>query len=197
MTRRQRCAWIWWCGCMRNIFVGGHVYVVCVVGGESRARVKTCLAVLHLALILQSTYVCHVRRVCLSACLPSHLSIPLDAHKRDLQMPCRSRWSSARPCWRSYHHWLVLLVGGEGRHAVEHGRKPRSCIAAAVQLLSQISQCLAGWQAGRRNKTSRDDLTRLFLAPECTSTYLLCIWICLDAVNGSCSAPETPRTLGP
>lgn len=77
MTGRQRCAWILWCGCMRDIFVGGHVYVVCVVGGESRARVKTCLAVLHLALILQSTYVC---QSAVSACLPICLSAYPSVH---------------------------------------------------------------------------------------------------------------------
>lgn len=52
--------------------VCGNVCAVCVVGGESRARVQTCLAVLHLVLML-STYVCHVRLVRLpAACLPIH-----------------------------------------------------------------------------------------------------------------------------
>lgn len=76
------------------------VYAVCVVGGESRARVRTCLAVLHLAFdaihIFSAMSAMSARRVCLSACLPSHPPVPLDIDKRDLQIPCRGRWSSAR-----------------------------------------------------------------------------------------------------
>lgn len=37
------------------------------------------------------------------------------------------------------------------RHAVEHGRKPRSC-STAVLLLLQITQCQAGRKAGRHER---------------------------------------------
>lgn len=70
---REMCVCVWY-----------SVYVVCVVGGESRARVQTCLAVLHLALML-STNVCHIR----PPCLPLRLSA--------FPAVCAIGYSQARP----------------------------------------------------------------------------------------------------
>lgn len=115
MTGRQRCAWILWCGCMRNIFVGGHVYVVCVVGGESRARVKTCLAVLHLALILQSTYVCQSAvsaypSVCLPIC-PSHWTFTSATCRCRAGAVGRPPGSVGEVITIGWYHWLVDREG--------------------------------------------------------------------------------------
>lgn len=57
------------------------------------------------------------------------------------------------------------------RHAVEHGRKPRSCSTAVpLLLLLQITRCQAGWKAGRqarqrRNEAGRDPLDAAIFSP--------------------------------
>jgi hypothetical protein len=56
---------------VRDGSVCGNVYVVCVVGSESRARVQTCVAVLHLAFdAIRKCLPCPPFLPCLPFCLP-------------------------------------------------------------------------------------------------------------------------------
>lgn len=51
-----------------------------------------------------------------------------------------------------------------------------SRVAALLLQCNCYCKSVSVWQAGRqgrRNKTGRDDLTRLFLAPECTYLFEL------------------------
>lgn len=154
MTRRQRCAQLCGCGCICER-VCGHVYVVCVVGGESRGHE-----------FRPASQCCNLDFDAIRKCLPCppFLPVRLSAYPsaRSIGHP-QARPADAVPEPLVVRQALLVkpfsLVGGCGRHAVEAGRKPRSC-SAVVLLLLQISQSLASSrqaeQDGRQRQGSLD-----------------------------------------
>lgn len=140
-----------------------NLCVVCVVGGESRARVKTCLAVLHLALIL-SIHICLLCPPCLPVRLSAYPPVCAIGHSQ-------ARPADAAPVPLVVRQALLAklspLVDDGRRHAIELGRKPRCCSAAVLQCYCYCKS-ISVWQAGssgRRNKTSRDALDAAIFSP--------------------------------
>lgn len=125
---------------------------------------------LHLALML-STYLCHVCPPCLPIRLSAFPSARAIGHSQ-------ARPADSVPVPLVARQALLAkqspLAGGHGRHAVEHGRKPRRCSAAVLQCYcycKSISVWQAGWQAGRRNETGRDPLDAAIFSPRPSCTY--------------------------
>lgn len=96
---------------VRDGSVCGNVYVVCVVGSESRARVQTCVAVLHLA--SDAIRKCLPCPQFLPVCLPAYPFVLVIGHSQ-------ARPADAVPVplvvrqgllVQRHFHWLVVAEG--------------------------------------------------------------------------------------
>lgn len=147
-----------------------------------------------------------VRRVCLSAyppvCLPTRL-----CHWILTSATCRCRAGAVGRPPNPVGETIAIGWWIRRRHAVEHGRKPRSC-STAVLLLLQITRCQAGRKAGRlagharqrRNEAGRDPLDAAIFSPReyVSRVFGFVLSRLMGTIYCRLTAPENPlgRTLG-